>query len=60
MDELREVNPMLGLRGVRLGLHIPELMRMQTRAIVEAALFVRTSGKAVDAKIMVPLVGHAS
>jgi pyruvate, orthophosphate dikinase len=60
VNELREANPMLGLRGVRLGLQIPELMRMQTRAIVEAALFVRASGKAVDAKIMVPLVGHAS
>jgi pyruvate,orthophosphate dikinase len=60
VEELREANPMLGLRGVRLGLHIPELMRMQTRAIVEAALLVRASGKAVDAKIMVPLVGHAS
>ncbi len=60
VEDLREANPMLGLRGVRLGLRIPELMAMQTRAIVEAALDVRDNGLAVEAEIMVPLVGHAS
>jgi pyruvate, orthophosphate dikinase len=60
VEDLREVNPMLGLRGVRLGLKIPELMAMQTRAIVEAALSVKREGLDVQAEIMVPLVGHAS
>jgi pyruvate,orthophosphate dikinase len=58
--ELREANPMLGLRGVRLGLQIPELIRMQTRAIVEAAVEVVAEGYEIKPEIMVPLVGHAS
>ncbi len=57
---LRETNPMLGLRGVRLGLKIPELIRMQTRAIVEAAIEVRREGIDVRPEVMVPLVSHAS
>ncbi|NNE11277.1 MAG: pyruvate, phosphate dikinase, partial [Ilumatobacter sp.] len=60
VDALRETNPMLGLRGVRLGLKIPQLMRMQTRAIVEAALDERAEGVDVRPEIMVPLVSHAS
>jgi pyruvate,orthophosphate dikinase len=60
VDDLRETNPMLGLRGVRLSLRIPELMQMQTRAIVEAALEAREQGLDVDAEIMVPLVSHAT
>ena len=60
VDDLRETNPMLGLRGVRLGLRVPELIRMQTRAIVEAALEVEAEGLTVRAEIMVPLVSHAS
>ncbi len=60
VDDLRESNPMLGLRGVRLGLRIPELTRMQTRAIVEAALEAKQEGFAVFPEIMVPLVSHAS
>ena len=51
---------MLGLRGVRLGLVIPDLIRMQTRAIAEAALEAKAAGCTVDAEIMVPLVGHAA
>jgi pyruvate,orthophosphate dikinase len=51
---------MLGLRGVRLGLKIPELIRMQTRAIVEAALEVKREGLDVQPEIMVPLVSQAS
>ncbi len=57
---LRESNPMLGLRGVRLGLQIPALIRMQTRAIVEAALIVKEEGISVHPEIMVPLVSHAT
>ncbi len=60
VDEVREANPMLGLRGVRLGLRIPELTRMQTRAIAEAALTAKNEGVHVMAEIMVPLVSHAS
>ncbi|MGF1597941.1 MAG: pyruvate, phosphate dikinase [Acidimicrobiales bacterium] len=60
VNELRETNPMLGLRGVRLGLRIPELIRMQTRAIVEAALDVSDEGGHVRPEIMVPLVSQAS
>ncbi|MEZ5407843.1 MAG: pyruvate, phosphate dikinase [Acidimicrobiales bacterium] len=60
VEQLREANPMLGLRGVRLGLKIPELLAMQTRAIVEAALAVSEEGLEVMAEIMVPLVGHAT
>jgi pyruvate,orthophosphate dikinase len=60
VEDLRESNPMLGLRGVRLGLKIPELMRMQTRAIVGAAIEVRAKGIDVRPEIMVPLVSHAS
>jgi len=59
VDELREANPMLGLRGVRLGLRIPELTRMQTRAIVEAALMAKAEGVEAKPEIMVPLVSHA-
>ena len=60
VEDLREANPMLGLRGVRLGLQIPDLIRMQTRAITEAALEARSDGIDVRAEIMVPLVSHAT
>ncbi len=52
----QEANPMLGLRGVRLGLMIPKLLEMQTRAILEAAIEVRETGKEVRPEIMVPLI----
>ncbi len=60
VEHLKESNPMLGLRGVRLGLRIPDLITMQTRAIAEAAIEVKAEGMAVKAEIMVPLVSHAS
>ncbi len=60
VDDLRETNPMLGLRGVRLGLKIKDLIRMQTRAITEAALDATAEGHDVHAEIMVPLVSHAT
>jgi len=60
VGDLRESNPMLGRRGVRLGLQIPELIGMQTRAIVEAALEVLDEGHNVRPEIMVPLVSHAT
>ncbi|HEX5050850.1 MAG TPA: pyruvate, phosphate dikinase [Planctomycetota bacterium] len=55
IDELREQNPMLGLRGVRLGIHMPELVRMQVRAIFEAACACVRQGIDVQPRIMIPL-----
>jgi pyruvate,orthophosphate dikinase len=57
---LQEQNPMLGLRGVRLGIHIPELTKMQVRAIFEAACQVTREGVTVLPKVMIPLTGHAN
>ncbi|HMU39048.1 MAG TPA: pyruvate, phosphate dikinase [Pseudomonadota bacterium] len=57
---LREQNPMLGLRGVRLGIHLPELTKMQVRAIFEAACTCQRDGVVVKPKIMIPLVALSS
>ena len=57
---LREQNPMLGLRGVRLGIHLPELTSMQVRAIFEAACACQRDGIVVKPKIMIPLVALSS
>jgi pyruvate,orthophosphate dikinase len=54
---LHEQNPMLGLRGVRLGLVIPGLFALQVRAIAEAAAELKKQGKNPMPEIMVPLVG---
>jgi pyruvate,orthophosphate dikinase len=53
---MHESNPMLGLRGVRLGLLVPDLFAMQARAIAEAAATVRATGGHPHPQIMVPLV----
>jgi pyruvate,orthophosphate dikinase len=58
VEALREENPMLGTRGVRLGMLIPGLVRMQVRAIFEAACACASSGVDVHAEIMIPLVTH--
>jgi pyruvate,orthophosphate dikinase len=55
---LRETNPMLGLRGCRLGLLYPEINEMQVRAILEAASELGKQGYDVLPEIMIPLVGH--
>jgi len=60
VDELHEFNPMLGLRGCRLGITMPEITRMQIRAIFEAACEVAEEGKKIVPEIMIPLVGMAS
>jgi len=60
VDSLREENPMLGTRGVRLGMLIPGLVRMQVRAIFEAACVCVADGVAVLPEIMVPLVAHVA
>ncbi|HLL78897.1 MAG TPA: putative PEP-binding protein, partial [Ktedonobacteraceae bacterium] len=57
---MREANPMLGLRGCRLGLLYPEINVMQTRAILEAASELAKQGKKLQPKIMIPLVGHVN
>jgi pyruvate,orthophosphate dikinase len=60
VEELHEFNPMLGLRGCRLGITMPEITRMQTRAIMEAACEVAKEGKKIVPEIMIPLVGMVS
>jgi pyruvate, orthophosphate dikinase len=55
--DLHEQNPMLGLRGCRLGLLFPEIIEMQTRAIVEAAVKLKKEKVDVRPEIMVPLIG---
>ena len=57
---MRETNPMLGLRGCRLGLLFPEINIMQTRAILEAGAELAKEGKKLHPKIMIPLVGHVN
>jgi pyruvate,orthophosphate dikinase len=59
-ERLEEVNPMLGLRGVRLGMLRPEVYRMQARAIAAAARAVAEEGYVPVVEIMLPLVGFPS
>ena len=60
IKSMHEQNPMLGLRGCRLGLMIPDFVKVQTRAILNAQIArVRAGGKPI-AKIMIPLVGHVN
>jgi pyruvate,orthophosphate dikinase len=59
-ESLREANPMLGLRGVRLGIYIPELTTMQVRAIFEAACMVVKEGIDVHPEVMIPLTSHVN
>lgn len=60
VNRLAEQNPMLGLRGVRLGLVLPGLFALQVRAIAEAACALQARGKNPRAEIMIPLVATAS
>ncbi len=57
VERLHEANPMLGLRGVRLGLVVPGLFALQIRAIAEASAQLRKEGKDPKVEIMIPLVG---
>ncbi len=57
VNELHEFNPMLGFRGCRLAVIYPEILKMQVRAIIEAALTVQAEGVEVHPEIMIPLVG---
>jgi pyruvate,orthophosphate dikinase len=60
IKSMHEQNPMLGLRGCRLGLMIPDFVKIQTRAILNAQIAVKKSGGNPIAKIMIPLVGHVN
>ena len=58
IESLHETNPMLGHRGVRLSVTYPEIARMQTQAVIEAAIEVTKEGLTVVPEIMIPLVGE--
>lgn len=60
VSQLRELNPMLGLRGCRLGILYPEIVKMQVRAIFEAAAYLAKQGFPVHPEVMIPLVGHVN
>ncbi len=56
VETMSEHNPMLGLRGVRLGISVPEIYEMQARAIFEATIAAQSSGRPIVPEIMIPLV----
>ena len=58
VEYLKEFNPMMGHRGCRLAVSYPEIAKMQTRAVIEAAINVKNEGKEVYPEIMIPLVGE--
>ncbi len=58
VEGLSEANPMMGLRGCRLGLTYPEINEMQVRAIFEACCDLKREGVAVKPWVMIPLIGH--
>ncbi len=58
VEALGEFNPMLGHRGCRLAVTYPEIYRMQTRAIIEAALDIKDKGVEIKPEIMIPLIGE--
>ena len=60
IENMKEVNPMLGHRGCRLGITFPDIYRMQVRAIVEAACKLVKRGVKIFPEIMVPLVAHVN
>ena len=57
VESLKEFNPMMGHRGCRLAVTYPEIAKMQTRAVIEAAINVNKKGMNVTPEIMIPLVG---
>jgi pyruvate,orthophosphate dikinase len=59
-EDLLEANPMLGTRGVRLAMLLPELTRMQTRALFQAAAQCTREGVDVNVEVMIPLVSHVN
>ncbi len=59
INDLKELNPMMGHRGCRLAITYPEIAQMQTKALIEAAINVQKRGIEVKPEIMIPLVGDA-
>lgn len=57
VESLKEFNPMMGHRGCRLAITYPEIAKMQTRAVIEAAINVNKKGMNITPEIMIPLVG---
>ncbi|MDX1521693.1 MAG: putative PEP-binding protein, partial [Anaerolineae bacterium] len=60
IESMHESNPMMGFRGVRLSIIFPGLVKMQVRAIFEAACEVAKEGKVVMPEVMIPLTGHVN
>jgi pyruvate,orthophosphate dikinase len=60
IEGMHESNPMMGFRGVRLSIIFPGLVKMQVRAIFEAACDVAKEGKVVKPEVMIPLTGHVN
>jgi pyruvate,orthophosphate dikinase len=60
VSNLKEANPMMGLRGCRLGLTYPEINEMQVKAIISAACELKKQGVDVLPEIMIPLIGHVN
>ena len=60
VESMREQNPMLGLRGIRLGITYPGILKMQVRAIFEAACNIQKKGFVVKPEVMIPLTGHVN
>ncbi len=58
VNKMHEANPMMGLRGIRLGITYPDITKMQVRAILEAACQAAQKGIVVKPEIMIPLTGH--
>ena len=60
VESMHEINPMMGLRGCRLSIVFPQIVEMQTRAILEGAAAVIKAGGKAKPEIMIPLVGHVN
>ena len=60
VEAMHESNPMMGLRGIRLSIVMPEIVEMQVRAIFEAAANVKLAGKDPHPEVMIPLTGHVN
>jgi pyruvate,orthophosphate dikinase len=60
VENMHEVNPMMGLRGCRLSIVFPGIVEMQTRAILEGAIEAKKEGADPHPEIMIPLVGHVN
>jgi pyruvate,orthophosphate dikinase len=60
VEDMQEANPMMGLRGIRLGITMPGITKMQVRAIFQAACAVAKEGVDVHPEVMIPLTGHVN